>query len=165
MNDPRQSIIQEQERQARYELDKLLRIEESMHKQRARELAVNLGDSNTKYFYRLVKKRQSQAYISQITDADNNVYTDPSGIAVVFISHFQNILGPEMQCQSPDLSQVLPHGIVNEEDTISLMRPVTNPESEDVIKTANPNKAPGPDGFNTHFFQSVMDNHRQRCLC
>ncbi|KAJ8635736.1 hypothetical protein MRB53_010003 [Persea americana] len=71
--------IQEQEKMARFELDQLLRAEESMYKQRARDLAVNLGDSNTKYFYRLRRKRQTQAYISQIDDAEGNTYTNPSG--------------------------------------------------------------------------------------
>ena len=49
-SDPQHLHIQEQERMARFELDQLLRAEESMYKQRARDLAVNLGDSNTKYF-------------------------------------------------------------------------------------------------------------------
>ncbi|XXG62096.1 hypothetical protein AAC387_Pa05g0532 [Persea americana] len=124
-----------------------------MCKQRARELAVNLGDSKTKYFYHLMKKRQSQAYISQITDVEGTVYTDHSGIAVVFVSHFQNILGPEMHCQSPDLSQILPHGVATDEDALSLMTPVTISKIEGVIKATNPNKAPGPGGFNAHFFK------------
>ena len=33
------------------------------------------------------------------------------------------------------------------------MRPVTIAEIEDVVKSANPNKAPSPDGFNAHFFK------------
>ncbi|KAJ8622034.1 hypothetical protein MRB53_030563 [Persea americana] len=110
VSDPRDLLIHEQERMARFELDQFFRAEESMYKQRARELAGNLGDSNTKYFYRLMKKRQSQAYISQITDADNNVYIDSTSIAVVFVSHFQNILGPAVQSQYPDLSHISPLG-------------------------------------------------------
>ena len=124
-----------------------------MYKQRARELAVNLGDSNTKYFYRLMKKRQSQAYISQITDADETVYTDSSGIAAVFVSHFQNILGPDIQNQYPDLSHITPHGVLTDGDVLDLMHPVTFAEIEYVIKSANPNKAPDPNGFNAHFFK------------
>ncbi|KAJ8622028.1 hypothetical protein MRB53_030557 [Persea americana] len=96
-----------------------------MYKQRARELAVNLGDSNTKYLYQLMKKRQSQAFISQITYADDTVYTDSTGIAVVFISHFQNILGPEVPSQYPDLSHITPHGVLTKGDALDLMRPVS----------------------------------------
>ncbi|XXG82825.1 hypothetical protein AAC387_Pa10g0712 [Persea americana] len=124
-----------------------------MYKQRARDLAVNLGDSNTKYFYRLMKKRQSHAYISQITDVDDTIYIDSSGIAVVFVSHFQRILGPDIQNQSPDLSHITPHGVLTDGDALALMRPVTVAEIEDVVKSANPHKALGPDGFNAHFFK------------
>ena len=34
-----------------------------------------------------------------------------------------------------------------------VMRPVTISEIEESIKHANPNKAPGPGGFNAHFFK------------
>lgn len=47
----------------------------------------------------------------------------------------------------PDLSHVTPHGYVTEEDALLLMKPVTISEIEEVIKGANPNKAPGPDRF------------------
>ncbi|KAJ8622058.1 hypothetical protein MRB53_030587 [Persea americana] len=105
--------IQEQERMARFELDQLLRAEESMYKQRACDLAVNLGDSNTKY----------------------------------------------SKNQSPDLSHITPHGVLTDGDALALMRPVTVAEIEDVVKSANPNKAPGPDGFTAHFFKvSSSDN-------
>ena len=138
---------------ARFELDQLLRAEESMYKQRARDLAVNLGDSNTKYFYRLRRKRQTQAYISQIDDAEGNTYTNPSGIVTVFVDNFQYILAPSVPSQSPNLSHIIPHGYVTEEDALNLMKPVTIFEIEEVIKAANPNKAPTPDGFNAHFFK------------
>lgn len=54
-----------------------------MYKQRARDLAVNLEDSSTKYFYRIMRKRQTQAYISQIVDAEGN--TTPTLIHQVLL--------------------------------------------------------------------------------
>ena len=39
--------------------------------------------------------------------------------------------------------------------------PVIITKIEEVIKAANPNKAPGPDGFNAHFFKvfwSIIGN-------
>lgn len=61
-----------------------------------------------------------------------------------------------MLCQSPNLSQVTPHGVVTEEDALSLMNPVTISEIENVIKAANPNKALGPDGFNALFCWPII---------
>ena len=93
VEDPNNVDIQEQERAARYHLDNLLKAEECMYKQCSRDLAVNLGDSSTQYFYRLMWKRQSQSYISQIADMEGNLYTDHPGIAATFVSHFQKNIG------------------------------------------------------------------------
>ncbi|XXG82817.1 hypothetical protein AAC387_Pa10g0705 [Persea americana] len=96
-----------------------------------------------------MKKRQSQAYISQIIDADNIVYTDSSRIAAVFVSHSQQILGSDIQNQYPDLSHITPYGVLTDGDALDLMHPITFAEIEDVVKSANnPNKAPGLDNKN-----------------
>ena len=61
----------------------------------------------------------------------------------------------------PDLSHAIPHGYVSKVSTLELTQQVTISEIEEVIKTANPNKAPGPDGFNAHFFNvfwSIIGN-------
>ena len=68
-----------------------------MYKQRSRDLAVNLGDGNTKYFYRLMRKRQHHSFISHIEDMDGNKYSDPSGIAAVFVSYFSSIFGQKLR--------------------------------------------------------------------
>lgn len=107
--------LQEEDRLARHQLDHLSKAEESMYKQRSRDLSVNLGDGNTKYFYNLMRTRHANSFISQITDKEGNIFADREGISAVFVSHFSDILAP--------------------------------------IKNANPNKAPGPDGFNAHFFK------------
>lgn len=39
------------------------------------------------------------------------------------------------------------------EDALSLSCPITQEEIEFAVKNANPNKAPGPDGFNAHFYK------------
>lgn len=53
----------------------------------------------------------------------------------------------------PDLSYIGPSNYVSDEDAESLKLPVAVSEIEEVIKASNPNKAPGPDGFNAHFFK------------
>ena len=66
---------------------------------------------------------------------------------------FKKILAPTIDGLVPDLAHVTPHGYVNEEDTTGLLKPVTRSEIEEAIRNANPNKAPGLDGFNAHFFK------------
>lgn len=56
-----------------------------MYKQRSRDLAVNLGDGNSKYFYQLMRTRHAHSFISQIIDMEGNTFSDPQGIAAVFV--------------------------------------------------------------------------------
>lgn len=84
---------------------------------------------------------------------EGNSYSEPSCIAATFVDHFQNILGPDINSQHLDLSHATPRGYITEEDAINIMNPVTQTEIESVIKDANPNKAPCPDGFNAHFLK------------
>lgn len=102
-----------------------------------------------------MRKQQTQADVFQIDDAEGNTYTDPSCIAAVFVSHFQDILAPAARTEFLDLSHIIPHAYVTEEDTINLIKLVIISEIDDVIKAANPNKAPGPGGFNAHFSRCV----------
>ena len=69
------------------------------------------------------------------------------------MNHFQHILAPSGPFQSPDLSHIIPHGYVTKENALNVMKPITISEIEEVIKATNPNKAPGPGGFNAHFFK------------
>ena len=151
--DPYNITLQAEERFARTGLDSLSLAEESMHKQRSRDLAVNLGDGNSKYFYRLLRARHAHSFISQITDAEGNTFSEPQGIAAVLVSYFSNLLGPTVDMHQPDLSYISPSNYVSDEDAESLKLPVAVSEIEEVIKASNPNKAPGPDGFNAHFFK------------
>lgn len=100
--DPGNVHLQADERSTKGYLDSLDMAEESMYKQRSRDLAVNLGDGNTKYLYRLMRKRQTQPFISQITDMEGTTFSDPSGAAAVFVSYFSSILGPTIEVRKPD---------------------------------------------------------------
>ena len=159
IHDVNNSFTQEADRQARASLDLLYRVEESMFKQHSRDLAVNLGDGNTNYFYSLMHKRHAQSFISQIEDMEGNSFSNPSGIAAAFVCYFSSILGPKIVLQQPDLYHTAPFGYVSDMDAMSLTMPVTITEIGELIKAANPNKAPGPDGFNAHSNMSEVDGY------
>ena len=72
----------EAEREAIFQLDSLCRAGESMYKQRSRDLAVNLGDGNSRYFYLLMRTRHANFVISQKTNMDGTTFSDPPGIAL-----------------------------------------------------------------------------------
>lgn len=140
------------EKSARITLEEYLRAEESTFKQKSRDLAINLGAGNTRYFYGLMKYRHNASYISQITDEEGITYSDSHVIEQVFISHFQKILAPLLDEFHPNLDFVEPFGLLSIEDAYTFFKPVTQEEIEFAVKNANQNKAPGPDGLNAHFY-------------
>ena len=47
--------------------------------------------------------------------------------------------------------------LVTQEKNEALMRPITQEEVDQAVKTMPPGKAPGPDGFTTDFFHHCWD--------
>ncbi|RWR83584.1 Ribonuclease H domain-containing protein [Cinnamomum micranthum f. kanehirae] len=84
VGDPTNVNLQEEERMARYHLDHILLVKESMYKQRSRDMAVNLGDSNTKYFYRLMPDNTT----SRRPKCDPGVLVLPTAFEVDCVSLF-----------------------------------------------------------------------------
>lgn len=58
-NDP---VLFKSEKSARKKLRNLLRVKESMMKQKSRDKTLNLGDSNTKYFYSLLNANRKRSF-------------------------------------------------------------------------------------------------------
>ncbi|KAK2658719.1 hypothetical protein Ddye_005252 [Dipteronia dyeriana] len=72
------------------------------------------------------------------------------------IRHFQNILGCSMPSRhgSRSLRNVIEKQISNDQADY-MSREVTNDEIHKACFSLHPNKAPGPDGFNAHFFKKT----------
>lgn len=74
----------------------------------------------------------------------------------LLIQHFKGILIEPQSNREEEIakiSQYIPKK-VNREQNLALLRVITEKEVEDVVKTMAKNKAPGPDGFTTNFFQA-----------
>ena len=74
-------------------------------------------------------------------------------ISKVFISHLKNILNPPLDPLESTLTHIDTFGRLLDEDDENLMKFLTIEEIEYAIKIASPNKGPGLDGFNAHFFK------------
>lgn len=135
--------------------------EESMYKQRSKDIHINLGDGNAHYFYDLMKRRHSQYFISEIIDREGDIFSSPSVIQKVFLSHFQNILSSNLDVVNSDISHIIQNWQVLSEVVDILVRPISIREIEEAIRCDNPHKVPRRDGFNAHIFkvcQSIVGN-------
>lgn len=143
-----------EEKAARLKLEKLLFYEESVLKQRSRNTHIYLGDGNTRYFYGLMKKWHSQAFISQITDSKRYYILWSSCNCSGFCLSFSAIIMSSFWSQLRKIFLLPnPFGRLNVEDVAKLLQPVSIEEIEYTLKIANPHEAQDPNGFNARFFK------------
>ncbi|XP_077232361.1 uncharacterized protein LOC143869152 [Tasmannia lanceolata] len=130
---------------------KVSRMEESMRRQNARVQWLNLGDSNSAYFYSVMNARRNQNSIGGLLDVHGNLTTDHSQIENIMISYFQNLLNSGTICEKSLLPT--PFKILLQEEADWLTRPVPEEEIKVTVFEMDGNRAPGPDGFNGEFYQ------------
>lgn len=132
-NDP---ILVRAEKSARENVENLLRVEESMMKQKSRDRNLYIRDSNTKFFYSLFKANRKKSLIQKITDANGTTSSNPDFISSAFLNHFRNILAPiAFPCyRKTDLAHINVSGKLSMEDQASVATPVTVEAIEKAIK-------------------------------
>lgn len=84
------------EKAARDPLQKQLLIEESLLKQKSRDMDLNLG----KHEHQILllsspSKEKKKTLINSIEDAERKVYNQPDEIKEDFVDHFKKILAPQ----------------------------------------------------------------------
>ncbi|GAV83754.1 RVT_1 domain-containing protein, partial [Cephalotus follicularis] len=154
--------IVELEKKLRWEVSEAARDEEAFFKQKSRTQWLKEGDSNTAFFHRTVNMRQSMNHIAKIRDENEVWVTDEDAIAQVGINHFNKFMGTSgRQAWSCDL-----HGYnkrLADEHVVVLESPVSRLEVKNSIWSLNPNKAPGPDGYNGCFFREAWSIVGEEC--
>ena len=137
----------------------LLSKEEIFWKQKSREKWLEEGDRNTKFFHNSTLINRAKNKISSIKTQDGSITENPTEIAATFVNHFQSLLnnfeGSNRMAQSRML-EVIPK-IINKEDNKALNKPITLEEVRKVVFDLNPDKSPGPDGFQAFFYQKCWD--------
>ena len=75
-----------------------------------------------------------------------------------FLNYFQGMIGTNVSTSSSvvSLQNILGKSISAEESEL-LVAPITDAEIHAAMKSINPNKSPGPDGFTSHFYIATWD--------
>ena len=111
------------------------------------------GDHNTKYFHTTTIIRRRQNRVEALRDRDGTWCTDEKLVQKIVVDHFQQLFTEENDEQCRGFQSVQSYPVLNLEQRKRLADPFTEEEVHQVLKTMNPFKAPGPDGFQAFFFQ------------
>lgn len=100
--------------------------------QKSRDKNLNLGDSNSRYFYSLIKSNRKRMNIHTITDNKRVSYSTPNQIESVIVDHFRGILARKnlLEQQSSCLEHIQISGKLNNDDISQLCKPISIEEIE-----------------------------------
>ena len=135
----------------------LSRDEESFLRQKSRVQWINLGDRNSKFFFRSMRQRCSRSKVLSLTDEHGNRVEEPSEVKSMVVNFFETLLRQPAGCPRIDLDLVrraLPKRISGDQ-CATLGREVSDVEIKAVLFSLKDNKAPGPDGYNATFFKKA----------
>lgn len=153
--EPFNENIQLEEYKIKMELEDWFLKEEEELRQKSRKLWLKKGDRNSKFFHNAIKIRQSKNNFRHFIKQDGNSLIDIDTIKVAAPTYFKELFNHEHYWN------VFPKIIVKRiltDDAISwIQRDVSSKEIKDALFQMDPDKAPGPDGFNAYFYQSNWD--------
>ncbi|GAV81031.1 Exo_endo_phos domain-containing protein [Cephalotus follicularis] len=128
--------------------------EESFLKQKSRIMWLRLGDSNNKFFHRSISALHHINHIGRLQKSDGSWACSPAEIEQVAVEHFSGFLGEQGAPGSDSFRRVYSK-MLSEDQKALLGRGISDEEIRDAFWALNPEKAPGPDGFNGFFYRAV----------
>jgi len=129
--------------------------EESFFHQRSRVSWFADGDSNTRYFHRMVDSRKSFNTINSLVDSNGLLIDSQQGILDHCVSYYEKLLGEadsSLLMEQEDMNLLLTYRCSLSQCN-ELERLFTDEEIKAAFKSLPRNKTSGPNGFSTEFFR------------
>ncbi|XP_060960664.1 uncharacterized protein LOC133031228 [Cannabis sativa] len=132
------------------QLFEILTQKEVFWRQRSKQLWLQAGDKNTKYFHACANTRKKNNQIVSLKN-DNGVWVDwDSGLATVMIDYY-TVLFAASDISWERVTNCV-QGRVTTEMNHDLVTPIDSEEVKRALFQMHPDKSPGPDGFNPGFY-------------
>jgi len=132
-----------------------LQQEESLWKQKSRELWLTTTDLNTRFFHTSTLIRRRRNSINLLQSPQGGWLSDRSAIGDCFITNFKLLFTSSHPSPNELLSLFDP--VISDEDNLHLGSLPTESEIFASLKSLGRTKAPGPDGFTALFYVKYWD--------
>ena len=146
------SLSTEEELELKWKLCEAYREEELFWRQKSRAIWLREGDRNTKFFHAKTKQRRARNRITKLMDLLGNWVETEEGIEHLATEYFSTLFTAS---EPSDREEALRFttASVTAEMNIALMRKPSEAEIKEAVFAINPDKAPGPDGMTSLFYQ------------
>ncbi|KAL2924384.1 hypothetical protein RDABS01_022574 [Bienertia sinuspersici] len=125
--------------------------------QKAKIHWLQVGDSNSKVFYNSLKVRTSRNNINRLMDSQGRWVEDMESITTAFISFYTTLLQGSDH-RTPLIPEIVGMGkTLNDKHRRLLDCNFTDKEIKEAMFSIPSNKAPGLDGYNSHFFKTTWN--------
>lgn len=138
-------------KEAKEKLENIFDQREIFWRQRSKQLWLQAGDKNLKYFHKTASGRQRNNHIQKLQDADGNWLDWGHGLPGLITNYFNNLFAAS-KAEWQEVVNCVP-GTITEVQNEELLRPVVEDEVKTALFQMNPDKASGPDGMTSTFFQ------------
>lgn len=140
-----------------HELSYIYKAEEQYWSTRAKENWLALGDANTAFFHKVATSKKRKQQITQL-EVDGQQTQNPEVIQEHIFSFYSKLFNKEEEAVGGLLPEVWePQEKATLEENDSLIAPFSEIEVKTALDQMQGDKAPGPDGFPTLFYQKFWD--------
>ncbi|XP_059654907.1 uncharacterized protein LOC132301687 [Cornus florida] len=154
LNDPVNFELIQQEKEASCKYQNSLDLEEIMWAQKSRVQWLKEGDKCTAFFHNVVKQRRSNNAITALKNTTGELSSDSNTIKEWLVNFYTDLYNEN---GATNAEVINPRKQISQEDSCAIDQCFTTEEIKNVTMQFKPDKAPGPDGFPTRFFQKFWE--------
>lgn len=145
------SLLQrEQELILSSKLNDVLKVEETLLKQKSRITWLQKGDGNNSYFFNSCKGRWNSNKLLSLDDDLGVTHTSHKAIAKTAVEYFTKLVGTSSEVE--DFPDHLNFTTITDNQSQELLAPFSRLDILNCFKSMAKNRSPGPDGFTAEFF-------------
>ena len=147
-----ETISTEEELELKWKLCEAYREEELYWKQKSRAHWLREGDRNTRYFHAKTKQRRARNRITRIKNLMGQWVDTEEGIERVATKYFQELFSTSNPSDIEESLRYVTASVTNEMNQ-QLLKIPRDEEIREATFAINPEKAHGPDGMTSLFYQ------------